>query len=474
MKQATAELCTDAGPGLVLLADDDALFVRALARMLRSSGHRLLTAHSAEQVAEALADPALDAVLLDLQLGADDGMESLALVKRMRPEVEVVVMTGYASIESAVAAMRAGAFDYLEKPLPTPEAVRESVRRALARRRGAAPISPRALAERGAKQRLVGSAPRMRAVLRMIESLRDNESSVLILGESGTGKELAAQAIHAVSQRHAGPFVPVDCGALPESIIESELFGHERGAFTGATGAAGLFRVAHGGTLFLDEVGELPLTAQAKLLRALQQREVRPVGAANSVAVDIRVICATNRDLAEMVGQGSFRKDLFYRLNVVRLELPSLRERREDIPALVQHFFAKHGRADAGPAAIEPDALLALSRHAWPGNVRELENAIESALALTGGERLRAQDLAFARPAAMREAPPAELPLSLDAYERCAIERALQECRGDATAAARRLGIGRSTFYRKLAKHGIGASGATRSPEESRETSSIR
>jgi transcriptional regulator with PAS, ATPase and Fis domain len=247
----------------------------------------------------------------------------------------------------------------------------------------------------------------------------------------------------------------VDCGALPQSIIESELFGHERGAFTGAVGAPGLFRMAAGGTLFLDEVGEIPASVQAKLLRALQHKEVRPVGASKTVPVDIRVISATHRDLAAMVIEGGFRTDLFYRLNVVRIEIPPLRDRREDIPLLVDHFLRKHRGASSPVEGIDEEALGLLTDYAWPGNVRELENVIESAMALAPGPLLRAPDLPRVRRAsrgvATGRAP--DLPLSLDAYERSALEQALRESGGDANAAARRLGIGRSTFYRKLSKH---------------------
>jgi DNA-binding NtrC family response regulator len=305
---------------------------------------------------------------------------------------------------------------------------------------------------------LVGRSAPMRALLRTLHALRHNESHVLIQGESGTGKELVARALRASSPRATGAFVPVDCGALPETIIESELFGHERGAFTGATGATGLFRMANHGTLFLDEIGELPLGVQAKLLRALQHKEIRPVGSASAVPVDIRVISATHRNLAGMVADGRFRADLFYRLDVVRLEIPPLRERREDIPLLVHHFLRKYGGSPRRVGAIEDAALAALVEAEWPGNVRELENAIEAALALAPGPLLRLADLGGARrrPAiATAAALPAVLPLSLEAYERCAFERALREAGGDATLAAQRLGIGRSTFYRRLAAHGI-------------------
>jgi DNA-binding NtrC family response regulator len=297
----------------------------------------------------------------------------------------------------------------------------------------------------------------MRALASKVHSLRHNESHVLIQGESGTGKELVAYAVHASSPRSSGDFVPVDCGALPETIIESELFGHEKGAFTGAIGAPGLFRIASRGTLFLDEIGEIPLHVQAKLLRALQHKEVRPVGAANSVPIDIRVISATHRDLATMVDEGGFRTDLFYRLDVVRIEIPPLRERREDIPLLAHHFLRKHADENSRIEGIDERALELLMASDWPGNVRELENTIESAMALAPGPRLRISDLALNRPASRPNSVfvPAGLPISLEAYERCALERALAECAGDVTAAARILEIGRSTLYRKLARHGI-------------------
>ncbi len=446
--------------GVVLLVDDEPLFLRALERILHLDRQELRCAASPAEVERALAEADPDVVLLDLRLGAASGLDVLELVKQARPDVEVVMMTGHATVESAVDCMRRGAFDYLEKPFDDVHRVRAVIARALERRRLVA--RNRDLErEIGARSHaaLIGSSPRMRAVLRTVESLRHNESSVLIEGESGTGKELVAAAIHAASPRRDKPFVPVDCGALPESIIESELFGNERGAFTGATGAAGLFRVADGGTLFLDEIGEIAQSVQAKLLRALQQREVRPVGATTAVPVDIRIVAATNRDLATLAQEGRFRLDLFYRLNVVRIELPPLRERSEDIPLLAQHFLAKHRRQGSPVVGLEPEALHALTRHPWPGNVRELENAIESALALAGGPRLSARDFRLGRERAgfPASASLSDVPLSLDAYERSALERALGESDGDAVVAARRLGIGRSTLYRQLAKHGLAA-----------------
>ncbi len=446
-------------PGLVLLVDDEPLLLRSLRRILEADGHRLVLADSAGGAAPALAEPDLDVVLLDLVLGEASGMTVLEQVKRERPEVEVIVMTGHASIDSAVRCIRRGAFDYLAKPFEDVFRVRTTVRKALERRR----LLSRnrqlelELRDRAGAPGLVGRSAAMRSLERTLNALRHNESPVLIHGESGTGKELVARALRAMSPRARGAFVPVDCGALPETIIESELFGHERGAFTGALGATGLFRMANHGTLFLDEVGELPLGVQAKLLRALQHKEIRPVGSASAVPVDLRVISATHRDLGEMVAAGRFRADLFYRLDVVRIEIPPLRERRGDIPLLVHHFLRKHGGSGGRATGIEDSTLEALTQAEWPGNVRELENAIESALALAPGPWLRVADLPGAR---RRAAPapvaaPTDLPLSFDAYERCALERALRETGGDATQAARLLGIGRSTFYRRLVRHGL-------------------
>jgi DNA-binding NtrC family response regulator len=443
----------------VLLVDDEPLLLRSLRRILEGGGYRTVLAESSEAAEPVLSDPSLGVVLLDVLLGRTSGLELLGRLKRERPEVEVIMMTGHASIESAVGCIRRGAFDYLAKPFDDAHRIRNTVEKALERRE----LVQRnrelemELLGRSAMPQLVGNSPKMRTLARTIHSLRHNESHVLIHGESGTGKELVACAIHASSPRSGADFVPVDCGALPETIIESELFGHEKGAFTGAVGSSGLFRMADRGTLFLDEVGEIPLSVQAKLLRALQNKEVRPVGSSTTVPVDIRVISATHRDLAGMVYEGAFRADLFYRLNVVRVEIPPLRERREDIPLLVHDFLDKHRTENSRVEGIEDDALEVLVESEWPGNVRELENVIESALALAPGPRLRIENLARTR----RRSPQVALaslegiPVSLEAYERCALERALRECGEDATAAAKRLGIGRSTFYRKLAKHDL-------------------
>jgi len=450
----------DSSRPFVLVVDDEPLLLRSLRRILEGGGYRAVLAESAETAEPVLTDPRLGVVLADVLLGRSSGLEILERVKRERPEVEVIMMTGHASIESAVGCIRRGAFDYLAKPFDDVHRIRNIVGKALERR----DLVQRnrelemELLGRSTMPALVGNSPQMRSLARTIHSLRHNASHVLLQGESGTGKELVACAIHAASPRAAEQFVPVDCGALPETIIESELFGHEKGAFTGAVGSPGLFRMAHNGTLFLDEVGEIPLSVQAKLLRALQNKEIRPVGASSTVPVDIRVISATHRDLAEMVSEGSFRADLFYRLNVVRVEIPRLRDRREDVPLLVHHFLDKHRTEKSRVEGIEDDALEVLAESDWPGNVRELENIIESALALAPGPRLRIADLPRMRRRTPQLAPVSlvDIPVSLEAYERCALERALSESRGDVTAAAARLGIGRSTLYRKLAKHDLG------------------
>jgi DNA-binding NtrC family response regulator len=309
----------------------------------------------------------------------------------------------------------------------------------------------------GALESIVGRSPAMRRVIALVRGLARNESSVLIQAESGTGKELVARAIHETSPRAAGPFVPVDCGALPDAIFEAELYGYERGAFTGAVRAApGLFRAAQGGTLFLDEVGELPLLLQSKILRALQEREVRPLGASETVPVDVRIVAATNRDLEAEVRAGRFRMDLFYRLRVVEIYLPPLRERREDIPLLAAHLLARQS-GNPSVREIEPAALAELCLRPWPGNVRELANALEAAAALARGPALTPVDLRAPTGAASTwpVSTPEGIELSLAAYERACIEETLRRLEGDVREAARVLGLGRSTLYRKLRTLGL-------------------
>ena len=444
----------------VLIADDEEKLMRAVRRLIESDGFRVLEAADTAGMREQLRhEPEL--VLLDLQLGEVSGVELIGEIRARCPDAEIIMMTGYASIDSAVECMRAGVFDYLEKPFSDRHRVRQTLHRALERR--ALRVRNRELEgeldRRSALEGIVTQSAAMREVAGMIMDLAQNESNVLIQAESGTGKELVAQAIHKTSLRRGGPFVPVDCGALPEGIIEGELFGYRAGAFTGAVRASpGLFRSAHGGTLFLDEIGELPLPLQSKLLRAVQEREVRPLGTSEPVPVDVRIVAATNRDLEEEVRESRFRSDLFYRLCVVSIQLPPLRERPEDIPLLALHFLHRHnGRTSV--EGIEPEAIEALMSQSWAGNVRELENVIERAVALARGSRLTVRDLALPSASAIepRVEAPEGISLSLASYERRCLEDALSRASGDVRRAAQLLGIGRSTMYRKMRKHGLAA-----------------
>jgi len=476
-------------PGRLLVVIAEAGLRDSLQRLLREDGHEVDAVGSLEAARARLVDDALELVVGGLVLGRHSGLELLESAAEAAAGPMVLIVADPGSVETAVLAMRRGAWDYLARPLEHPRRLLGSVRRGLARcrlaraeeERAARPDAARATLEAGpagagtgaavipepgstaASVGLVGRSAAMARLLRTLEAIRASESTVLLQGESGTGKELVARALHANGPRRAGPFVPVDCGAIPEGLVESELFGHERGAFTGALGARGLFRLAHRGTIFLDEIGELPLPAQAKLLRALQQREVRPVGAATTVPIDLRVVAATHRDLRSMVAAGRFREDLYWRLDVVRIALPALRERREDIPDLAHHFLQRHRPPGSPVRGFEPAALERLVAHDWPGNVRELENVVESACARAAGPWLRARELRLDRsPLGARTTP--LLPLSLEAYERSALERALAEAGGDATRAASLLGLGRSTFYRRLARHGIARGGSTARP----------
>ena len=443
----------------ILLADDEPQYLRMLSRMLQNEP---MEVHEARDVPGLLheLDARPSALLLDLRLDGTRGEELIAQVRECSPDTEIIVMTGHASVDSVVACMRAGAFDYLEKPVVDRHRILQTLQRVLEHR--ALRLRNRELEGeldlRSAFDGVVAQSRAMRGVTKLVLHLRENESTVLIEGESGTGKELIARAIHDSSLRRNGPFLPVDCGALPEGIIEAELFGYERGAFTGATRSApGLFRSAAGGTLFLDEVGELPLQMQSKLLRALQAREVRPLGAGSPEATDVRIVAATNRDLAEEVQAGRFRRDLYYRLRVVAIEIPALRERPEDVAVLASHFLERFARGTA-IKGLEPEALEALLVHPWEGNVRELENTIEAAVALAPGPKLGVRDLRLGGPrrsefprsataAGCASGPPIQL--SLRAYERACIEAALAHCSSDVCRTAELLGIGRSTLYRK-------------------------
>jgi two-component system response regulator AtoC len=456
----------------VLVVDDKENYLRLWERIL-ADGWSVTTAGDGARALALLAGEPFDVVVTDIRMPGAGGFEVLGAVKARSPSTEVVMMTGYATVADAVRAMKLGAFDYLEKPFD-PDAALSVVSAATARkRRQDAAVAARPPAEveaRGGFHNLVGASPGMREAYRLLERAATLDITVLLGGETGTGKELAARAIHYHSARKARRFVPVNCGALPAELAESELFGHARGAFTGAAGAkTGLFEEAEGGTLFLDEIGELPLALQVKLNRALQEKEIRRVGEASPVRVDVRVIAATHRDLKAEVAAGRFREDLFYRLAVFPVRLPPLRERLEDLPPLAAHLLEKHARAARREVAgFEPEALARLAAHPWPGNVRELENAVERAVAVATGPVVRAADLpadlgvAPAGAAAAGEPPP-----RIDVPYREAVDEArdrtsreylvalLTELHGNVTRAAERAGMERESLHRLLKRHGL-------------------
>ncbi len=451
------------GRPAVLVVDDKENMLKLLSRIL-GDAYAVTTAGDGERALALLASREFDVVVTDIQMPGADGFAVLREVKRRAPATEVVLMTAYASIPKAVEAMREGAYDYLTKPFD-PDEVALVVARALERRR------QRREAE-GLKERLaaapdfhglLGTSAALRQACALLAQGAARNFPVLIAGETGTGKELAARAVHAESARRAGPFVAVNCGALPAELVESELFGHAKGAFTGATAArAGLFEEAHGGTLFLDEVGELPLAVQVKLNRALQEKEVRRVGTSVPIKVDARVVAATHRDLQAEVAAGRFREDLYYRLNVFTVSMPSLRERREDIPLLAMHFLARAGRDVEG---FTPEALRALTGYAWPGNVRQLENAVARAVAVTRGSRILIEDLPPELGRGAGGALPAEslakqpyreaVDSARDAVSRDYLTALMQEFGGNVTHAAERAGMERESLHRLLKRYGV-------------------
>jgi DNA-binding NtrC family response regulator len=452
----------------VLVVDDKENMRRLVARILADAGGYAVD--EAEDGARALALVATrpyDVVVTDIRMPGADGFELLAAVKARDPAVEVVLMTGYATVQDAVRAMKRGAFDYLEKPFD-PDAALAVVARAAEHKRlaDAARLATQPGEEHGFHALVGGSAP-MRAVYRLLEKAAAVDATVLLTGETGTGKELAARAIHYQSARRERRFVAVNCGALPGELVESELFGHARGAFTGAAAAkAGLFEEAQRGTIFLDEVGELPLAAQVKLNRALQEKEIRRVGDTQATPVDVRVIAATHRDLREEVKAGRFREDLFYRLHVFTVTLPPLRERAEDVPLLAGHFLEKHARALRRTLrGFAPDALRRLAGHAWPGNVRELENVVERAVAVAGGDVVTPDDL----PPDLADGPLAALPAGAlaampykdavaDARDRVSrdyLVALMTEFGGNVTRAAERAGMERESLHRLLRRYGL-------------------
>ena len=445
-------------PPSILLVDDDEPFRRVLKRELERLGFGVEAAASGGEALRAAAAAAPDVVLLDLRLPDMDGVAILRELRTVSPSSEVILLTGHGSIETAIESIRTGAFDYVAKPCPIDE-LEVRIRRALERHalqhrtrlleRGLTPADPTAS--------LVGDSPPFRQLLRLVDRVAPTESTVLVLGETGSGKEMVAKLLHARSARRDRPFVVVECAALQEGLLQSELFGHERGAFTGADRAkAGLFEVAHGGTMVLDEIGEVSQATQVKLLRVLDTSTFRRVGANEEIRVDVRILAATNRDLPELVRQGLFREDLYYRLSTITIEVPPLRERRGDVALLARHFTALLNERFGLRKRMAEETLEVLERHVWPGNVRELLHAVEAAIVVCDGPEVLPEHLPAS---ARRVLPPGGGPdgtlATLEELERAHIERALRSMQGHRGRAAAALGISERNLYRKLREYGL-------------------
>jgi DNA-binding NtrC family response regulator len=439
----------------VLIVDDEDATRELCRDVVADAGLRTRTASTTERALEILDEAPVDIVITDLRVPRLGGLALLKKIRELYPDTSVMVLTQYGTIENAVEATKLGAADYVTKPFHIPE-LRSKLDRMvhLIETDHENRILRETLRTRPGFAGLIGVSQRMQHVYKMIEKVSQHAYPVLILGESGTGKELVARSIHFSGMRRNRPFVPVDCSALVPTLIEAELFGHVKGAFTGATNTKqGLMETAETGTLFLDEIGELPIDLQAKLLRAIQEKEIRPVGGTDRISVGSRVIAATNRDLESMIREGTFRQDLFYRLNVVQIKVPPLRERKTDIPILINSFLEKRSAESGRTYAFSEEAMALMVAYDWPGNVRELENAVERATALTSGPVLNMIDLpSNVRFPRDQKAAALDEILSLDELERRAILKALSESNGDKLAAARKLKIGKTTLYRKL-KH---------------------
>ena len=446
----------------LLVVDDESAVRESCREVAESLGFVTYAAKTSDEIIHTLDTAAIDVVLLDLRTPAGNGIDVLREIKHRRPEAVVVIMTGFATVHSAVQAMKAGAYDYVSKPFTFDE-LRMVLDRVSAQLKLA--VENRMLRDAMKSKHgfgsLIGRAPEMEKLYRIIAKASNSSHPVLILGESGTGKELVARSIHFGGTYRDRPFIPVDCGALVPTLIESELFGYVRGAFTGAMRAKdGLLATAEGGTIFLDEVGELPVDLQSKLLRAIQEKEIRPVGGNRAIPINVRILAATNRDLESAVQQGTFRRDLFFRLNVLTLRIPPLRERKQDIPLLAGHVLERVARTTGVYRTISDEALRRMLDYEWPGNVRELENCLERACALSSSATLQIGDL----PTGLRNLATEAYPtlestqsggiLTLAEMEKRAITQAIEQLHGDKLEAARRLGIGKTTLYRKLKEYG--------------------
>ena len=444
----------------VLVIDDREQSLKAVSTAMRLSGYIVLSGTDGEEGIRYLENEVVHLVVTDLKMPGMDGMEVLAAAKRRDPNIEVIVMTAYGSVESAVEAMKKGAYDYLTKPINLDE-LRLKVRGALEKQKLALRVEDleQQLDDRYGLDNTIGTSDKIRRVYEMVRQVAPSRSTVLITGESGTGKELVARAIHRDNPRRNGPFVPLNCSAVPEGLLESELFGHEKGAFTGATERQkGVFEAADGGTLLLDEIAEMSLATQAKVLRVLEEREFTRVGGREPISTDIRIIAATNVSLDQAVAEGRFRSDLYYRLKVVSIEVPPLRERREDIPVLAALFLREFNlENDKRIRGIAQDALEALTAYTWPGNVRELRNCIESLVVVSDSDFIGLQDL----PPEIREAESSERRLEvklgapMEEIEREVIEETLSRSGGNRTRAAEILKISVRTLQRKLKRYGL-------------------
>ena len=444
----------------ILVADDDLSIREGCERILRGEGYRVRTAKDGLQALQALKEEQFDLALLDLKMPGRNGLQVLREIKRQSPHTEVVMITGFATVETAVEAMRLGAYDYIPKPFP-PSEVRQVVAKMIQKRAllGEAPEEEWKIQLDGRTDVIVGDSPRMREVFRLVKKVAPTDSTVLIYGESGTGKELIARAIHYNSLRRDKPFLVVDCGSLVETLFESELFGHVKGAFTGAIETKhGSFELANGGTFLFDEIGNISLSMQAKLLRAIQEREIRRVGGTTAIKVNVRIIAATNRDLRRCVQEGTFREDLYYRLSVIPIYLPSLRERKEDIPLLARHFLQKYNqRRKRAIRDISPAAMQLLCNYQWPGNVRELENVIERAVVIAEGDQITPESLPPHLRTEEKALPSEAFELrTLEQIEKEHITRTLVATGWNRSRAAQLLGIDRKTLYEKIRRYQIG------------------
>ena len=443
----------------LLVVDDERSIREACREVAQSLGFNTSVADSAEHAYRLLDAQGIDVVLLDLKLPGAGGLEALRQIKARRPDAVVIVVTGYATVQSAVQAMKNGAYDFVTKPFSMDELklLLDRVSSHLKLKTENRMLREKIKSKQGFGS-IIGRAPDMEKLYRIIAKAAHSSHPVLILGESGTGKELVARSIHFSGPYRDKPFIPVDCGSLVPTLIESELFGYVKGAFTGAVQPKdGLLAIAEGGTVFLDEVGELPIDLQAKLLRAIQEKEIRPVGSTRQIPINVRILAATNRDLEQAVAQGTFRRDLYFRLNVLSLRIPPLRERRQDIPLLTAHFLERQERSSGQRRTLTDEALKVLLGYDWPGNVRELENCLERACAFTTGPLINVRDL----PTDIHSAPgtsstnsggaPKIIPMV--ELEKQTILNAITQLNGDKLMAARLLGIGKTTLYRKLKEY---------------------